>query len=94
MRGRRSRRSGRGFRVAILTAMAAPDIPTPEEVARIAAIAHPALRNLEITYGYARLSTAVAQRTGEWANWCSFGVWASRQAGTTIRGADLEAAFE
>jgi hypothetical protein len=60
-----------------------------EEVARIAAIGDPALRNVEITYGYWRLSKAVAQRTGEWCNWCTFGVWASRQAGATIRGEDL-----
>lgn len=65
------------------------DTPTPQDVARIVAIPDPALRNLEITCGYARLSRAVAQRTGEWANWCSFGVWASRQAGATIRGEDL-----
>jgi hypothetical protein len=69
--------------------MADRDVPTVEEVARIAAIADPALRNLEITYGYWRLSSAVAQRTGEWANWCTFGIWASRQAGATIRGEDL-----
>ena len=64
-------------------------VPTEEEVARIASIPDPALRNLEITYGYWRLSAAVAQRTGEWANWCTFGTWASRQAGATIRGEDL-----
>ena len=65
------------------------EVPTLDDVARIAAIADPALRNLEITHGYWRLSSAVAQRTGEWANWCTFGVWASRQAGATIRGEDL-----
>jgi hypothetical protein len=65
------------------------DVLTVDEVARIAAIGDPVLRNLEITYGYWRLSTTVAQRTGESCNWCTFGIWASRQAGATIRGEDL-----
>jgi hypothetical protein len=65
------------------------DVPTAEEIARIAGIADPVLRNLEITHGYWRLSRAVAQRTGENPNWCTFGIWASRQAGATIRGEDL-----
>ena len=63
--------------------------PTVEEVARITAIDSPVLRNLEITYCYARLSAAMAQRTGPCANWCTYATWASRQAGRTIRGEDL-----
>lgn len=65
------------------------DVPTPEEIARIASVADPVLRNIEITNGYWRLSQAVARRTGAHANWCTFGIWASRQAGATIRGEDL-----
>jgi hypothetical protein len=64
--------------------------PTQEEVRRIGAIASPALRNLEITYAYSRLAAATAERTGPGANWCTFATWASRQAGRTIRGEDLE----
>ena len=56
---------------------------------RITAIANPVLRNLEITHCYARLSSALAARTGECANWCTFATWASRQAGRTIRAEDL-----
>jgi hypothetical protein len=63
---------------------------TQDEVRRIGAIASPALRNLEITYAYSRLSAATAERTGPGANWCTFATWASRQAGRTIRGEDLE----
>jgi hypothetical protein len=63
---------------------------TPEEVRRIGAIASPAVRNLEITYAYSRLAAATAERTGPGANWCTFATWASRQAGRTIRGEDLE----
>jgi hypothetical protein len=33
----------------------------------------------------------VAERTGAGANWCAFATWASRQAGRTIRGEDVEA---
>jgi hypothetical protein len=63
--------------------------PTPDEVRRICAIANPVLRNLEITHCYYRISLAFTARTGECANWCTFAVWASRQAGRTIRGEDL-----
>jgi hypothetical protein len=67
-------------------------LPTPpdvEEVRRIAGIANPVIRNLEITQCYSRLAAALAERTGRGANWCTFATWASRQAGGTIRGEDL-----
>ena len=69
----------------------APALPPPdvEEVRRIVAIANPVIRNLEITYCYSRLADAVAARTGQGANWCTYATWASRQAGGTIRGEDL-----
>jgi hypothetical protein len=63
--------------------------PSVAEVRRIAGIASPVIRNLEITHCYARLAAAVVARTGEGANWCTFATWASRQAGRTIRGEDL-----
>ena len=63
--------------------------PGPDEVRRIAAIASPVLRNLEITECYSRLAAAMAARTKEGANWCTYATWASRQAGRTIRGEDL-----
>lgn len=59
------------------------------DVKRIAAIANPVVRNLEITYCYSRLAAAVAARVGPGANWCTYATWASRQAGGTIRGEDL-----
>ena len=66
-------------------------VPDVAAVRRIAAIGDPVLRNLEITYCYSRLAAAVARRTGAGANWCTFATWASRQAGSTIRGEDAEA---
>ena len=63
--------------------------PSVEEVRRIAAIADPVVRNLEITHCYWRLAAAFAEQGGEGANWCSYATWASRQAGRTIRGEDL-----
>jgi hypothetical protein len=63
--------------------------PTVDDVARIAAIANPVVRNLEITLCYARLASAFAARTGEGANWCTYATWASRQAGRIIRAEDL-----
>ena len=61
----------------------------PDEVRRIAAIANPVIRNLEITHCYSRLAAAFAARSGDGANWCTYATWASRQAGRTIRGEDL-----
>ena len=63
--------------------------PSPADVRRIATLADPVIRNLEITQCYSRLAAAVAALTGGGANWCSFATWASRQAGCTIRGEDL-----
>ena len=64
-------------------------VPGPADVARIAAISNRVIRNLEITEAYAQLAAAMRDRIGEAADWCAFAVWASRQAGCTIRGEDL-----
>jgi hypothetical protein len=66
-----------------------PSAPTPADVKRIAALDDPVVRNLEITWCYARLAAAMTARSGEGANWCTYATWASRQAGRTIRGEDL-----
>jgi hypothetical protein len=68
--------------------------PQPQEVEAVAAMPDPVLRNLRITECYYRLSRAMAARTGACSNWCTFAVWASRQAGRTIRGEDLLARFK
>jgi len=52
------------------------------------------IRNLEITQCYADLSAALRSRTRAAADWCTFATWASRQAGSTIRGEDLLERFE
>ena len=73
------------------------DAATGADIARVAAISamtNRTLRNLEITECYADLSDAVRARTGALANWCTFATWASRQAGSTIRGEDLIDRFE
>jgi hypothetical protein len=62
---------------------------TVEEVGRIAGLRDPVIRNLQITECYARLAAGVVS---EGANWCTFATWASKQAGCTIRGEDLDAA--
>ena len=69
-------------------------IPTPSQVQEICRIADPAIRNLRITQTYYLLSRAMTERLGQCANWCTFAVWASRQAGCTIRGEDIIAALE
>ncbi len=73
-----------------------PPTPAPgvADVARITAISNRVIRNLEITQCYAELSAAMRARTGAAANWCTFATWASRQAGSTIRGEDLLERFE
>lgn len=68
--------------------------PTVAEVDRISALADAVIRNLQITQCYHELSSALAQRTGPSANWCSFATWASRQAGQTIRKEDLVRALQ
>lgn len=60
---------------------------TLEEIERILAVQDDPLRNLRVTLGYHDLSRGLARLIGyENANWCTFAVWASRQAGVFIRG--------
>lgn len=71
-----------------------PPFPTLEETDRIAALSDPVLRNLRITHCYHELAVALAERTGPFANWCTFATWASKQAGQTIRHEDLARMLE
>lgn len=69
-------------------------IPSVEEIDRIAALADPVIRNLQITQSYHELALAMTVRTGISANWCTFATWASRQAGQTIRKEDFARTLE
>jgi hypothetical protein len=69
-------------------------IPTVEDVARITSISDPVIRNLNITQGYFELSQAMSKYTDGNPNWCTFAVWASKQAGQSIRKEDLNRIFE
>ena len=71
-----------------------PDLPTPDEVERIAAVGDPVMRNLQITECYSRLAAVMRERGDPCSNWCTFATWASRQAGRTIRGEDLLAELQ
>ena len=57
------------------------------EIARIAAIADPVLRNLWITTAYHDFAVGMARLVGP-ANvsWPAFATWASKTAGASIRG--------
>ena len=68
--------------------------PTVGDVQRIAALTDPVSRNLQITQCYYELSSALTGMFGDVANWCTFAVWASRQAGCTIRKEDLRNKIE
>jgi hypothetical protein len=68
--------------------------PTVEDVTRIAGISDPVIRNLNITQGYYELSRAMSRFTNGNPNWCIFAVWASKQAGQTIRKEDLSRTFQ
>ena len=70
--------------------------PSAIEVRDIAATVDPVLRNHRITLGYHRLAMALASQLGAGGtgNWCAFAVWASRQAGRTIRAEDLRRKLE
>ena len=70
------------------------NIPTLEEIDRIAGHSDPIVRNLQITQCYYEISQCVARLIGASANWCTFATWASKQAGQTIRQEDLIRAFE
>jgi hypothetical protein len=64
---------------------------TVAEIDEILAIRDPTLRNLRVTIGYHDLSHALASVLGyEDANWCTFAVWASREAGRFVRGESVE----
>jgi hypothetical protein len=76
------------------TVLSSTSVPAVEEIDRIAALTYPVNRNLQITNCYSELSAAFAARTGLVANWCTFATWASKQAGVTIRGEDLERTLE
>ncbi len=69
-------------------------IPTAEDVERITDISDPVIRNLNITQGYYELSQAMSKYTDGNPNWCTFAVWASKQAGQSIRKEDLSRTFE
>lgn len=68
--------------------------PSIDEIDVVARLHDPVKRNHQITHAYHRLALALARKTGKGANWCAFAVWASRQAGQTIRGEDLLRALE
>jgi hypothetical protein len=60
------------------------------EVNAILGTPDPVLRNLRITQGYHELARALSHRLVQvpGVNWYAFAVWASKQAGQTIRGED------
>ncbi|MFJ1754815.1 hypothetical protein [Kitasatospora sp. NPDC088134] len=63
------------------------------EIAEIAALGDPVLRNLRITLAYHELAVATARVLGrENVSWCAFGAWASHTAGRSIRGESAPAA--
>lgn len=64
------------------------------DVQRIAEIPDPIVRNLNITQCYYELSRAMEDIIGINPNWCTFAVWASKQAGQSIRREDLIRTFE
>jgi hypothetical protein len=68
--------------------------PTVEDVARIPGISDPVICNLNITQGYYELSQAMSKYTDGNPNWCTFAVWASKQAGQSIRKEGLSRTFE
>lgn len=70
------------------------NVPTVDDVERIAHGGDPLVRNLQITQCYYELSAVIAARIDRGANWCTFATWASKQAGQTIRKEDLARTLE
>jgi len=67
---------------------------TVEQVNQIASLNDAVVRNLQITQCYCELSAVFAKAMGDYANWCTFATWASKQAGQTIRHEDLQRTIE
>ncbi|AKF80582.1 hypothetical protein MFUL124B02_14040 [Myxococcus fulvus 124B02] len=64
------------------------------DIEAISNMTDPVARNQAITEGYFQLSNDMAGLLGkENANWATFGVWASKQAGVSIRQEDLPKVF-
>ena len=89
---------GRPGNVALATPVTPPpggriapgSYPTAADVKAIVAMKDPVARNYAITQGYHDLSDAMGKLVGDDnANWATFGTWASKQAGVTIRGEDM-----
>ncbi len=70
------------------------DTPSVSQVGQVANISDPVIRNLNITQCYFELSQAIKWLAGDNAIWCTYGVWASKQAGQTIRKEDVIRTFE
>lgn len=68
--------------------------PSVSEVEQIVNNVNPVMRNLNITMGYYELSEGMKKITGESSNWCTYAVWASKQAGQSIRKEELIRTFE
>jgi hypothetical protein len=62
-------------------------VPGAAEMEAIAALPDPVQRNLQITLAYHDLNHALATRLGyKNGNWCAYTTWASKMAGSFIRG--------
>lgn len=77
-----------------LASIASRSTLTTDAIIKISLLSEPVNRNLQITACYHELSAAFAKRTGIVSNWCTFATWASKQAGVTIRGEDLQRKLE
>lgn len=64
-------------------------LPDEDEIARIAGLDDPVLRNLWITECYARFARHLLDRLGTDQTWCTFAIWASDTAGVSIRQQEL-----
>lgn len=67
-------------------------LTTPERVRAVIANTDPVVRNLQITQSYHQLSAALNERDGGVdVAWTAHATWASKQAGSFIRGEEVPA---
>ncbi|MEQ8435934.1 MAG: hypothetical protein RIB65_00465 [Ilumatobacter fluminis] len=69
-------------------------LPDEGEIARIAGLDDPVLRNLWITECYARFAHHLLDQLRTDQTWCTFAIWASNTAGVSIRQEELPHAVE
>jgi hypothetical protein len=93
--GPRLTQPARTIPVAVDKRCLATTVPQPDEIEAIAALTDVVQRNLQITLAYHNLTHAMALYLGRPnVSWCAYATWASKTAGSFIRGESITMAMQ